>query len=1130
MSPTITLLVGPARCGKTHQLLDRYRQVLQADRHSIGAALWLAPNGRAAADVREELIRGGLRAALDPGVATFESLARRVLARLPAVPRGLTPLQRRVIVRRLIDQALAERQLVSLADSAAGSSFVERVDEHIQGLKRHGISPAVFARVAEGRVAGRQHAELAALYTGYERLLAAHRLVDQEGRPWALCDALVKDAALLGGLKTVVVDGFSDFSRAQLEILAALAGRAERLSIALPGAPASIPAEALESENPVERTDLFAKAHATLAELRRIFPTALVERLAGRASDWPALDHICEHLIQHPRDVPEPSAETIASLERIEIVAAGGVHDEFVELARHVKRQLIDDRRDGGRARAGEVVVVFRNLRSAAARLREVFDEFGIPYSLETGVPLAAIGLLRTLLDLLRLDLDDWTYRRLTAVVTNNLLSAFDRPARAAAEWLVRELQIAQGRGKLLARAESLASELASVNAESSTTQPPTHRSQQSQAAATALPLLTTLAAALDALPQAATPTLWLTALQQLAGRLGLNLAAPSQTAATWQEISRHFAAREQLSAWLDEGPPELSRQEILDLLVELAQRESLPRRFDDSGRVRVLSAATARTLSADHVYLAGMSEQSFPAAERSGPFYSEADYRKIARVAHQTRGKLPATHATRSQEEMLLFYEVLSRARKRLTISYPALDEQAQVLAPSPYVTEIERTVRGATISHPRAAHPALLPPAAAPLSPADWRVLAIHEALDAPGSLDLLAGLFRDDAFKPQAASLEAAVRMAAARSRRDAFGPAEGLLESDAVRAALARRFGSDHLWSPSQWETFALCPFKFYMSGVLAREPLRELVVENDPRHRGTLVHRTLAEFHRRLPELLGRATRLSAHEAEKFASQFGAVLADLVRTAPEAGLEAALVELDRRQVAKWGTRYHAELQKYDSAWPRLDAPPAPEYLEWRFGPSRYDESEHEDRRSTSEPFVLDLGNEKIRITGRIDRIDVGEAGGHSLFNVIDYKSGRRPTLTEEKIASGERLQPALYVMAAQALLFEGDRATPLWAGYWSMANGVTVDARYSLRCSEDGRSPSDNWDELQKKVVAQIGRMVRDIRSGNFPVASRDEHCTSYCEFATVCRVGQVRGLGKQWFGEETEEAAPAGDR
>ena len=53
-------------------------------------------------------------------------------------------------------------------------------------------------------------------------------------------------------------------------------------------------------------------------------------------------------------------------------------------------------------------------------------------------------------------------------------------------------------------------------------------------------------------------------------------------------------------------------------------------------------------------------------------------------------------------------------------------------------------------------------------------------------------------------------------------------------------------------------------------------------------------------------------------------------------------------------------------------------------------------------------------------------------------------------------------------------------------------------------------------------VDQIGQFVGDIRTGNFPVASRDDKCTSYCSYCTVCRVAQVRSLGKQWFSEQQE--------
>ena len=45
-----------------------------------------------------------------------------------------------------------------------------------------------------------------------------------------------------------------------------------------------------------------------------------------------------------------------------------------------------------------------------------------------------------------------------------------------------------------------------------------------------------------------------------------------------------------------------------------------------------------------------------------------------------------------RNREEMLLFYETLTRATRRLYLSYPAMDESAQPLLPSPYLGEVEQ------------------------------------------------------------------------------------------------------------------------------------------------------------------------------------------------------------------------------------------------------------------------------------------------------------------------------------------------------------------------------------------------------------------------------------------------------
>jgi ATP-dependent helicase/DNAse subunit B len=1127
----VVVLIGPARSGKTHRLLQEYRDVLRATAVGhLGQTLWLSPTAPSAAAIRAQILGADLAAVLEPGIGTFEGLANRVLARLLASPQRMTPILERELLRRVVDRARAAQQLSVFAEAARRSSFIDLVDEHISELKRRGISPAAFAKAIGLRGDRAQHEALSWLYTDYERLLETYGLTDSEGRLSALGGTLATGAPLGTHLRLVVADGFTDFTHTQHEILRRLAERTDRLCITLPGEEDST-LRGSSAARRARRADLFAKSAATLAELRRHHPRLSIEPIAARNTSWPALDYLASNIFCPPRDVAAPSSATLESLDRVEIVAAAGAQDEVSQIARRIKQRVVS-----WHVRPEDIVVVFRSLHELAPRVREVFQEFGIPHWLESRRPLIDTGVLRTLIDLLCLETEDWPFRRLVAVVTNNLLSIFDRRQRAQTEWLVRDLQIAESRQALLDRVLQLArtpspTQRKAVSCETPSVSVPAmigdHQQRRGAAASVAGEMLGELACAFDELPELASATDWCSALERLGSRLGIvALTAPvpsacehsddAESSIAWQRVVAHFTAIERLAGWLGESPPRLSRGDVLQLLLDVASQDKLPEPHDAVGCIRVLSAATARGIEAKHLFLAGMSEQAFPSPERVGRLYSESDYQAFQNVADQSRAESSPGSVSRSQEEMLLFYEVLTRATEQLTISYSGLDEKAQDLPPSSYVTELERLFEGeATI---RRIEPQLAPisPKSSPLCPSEWRVHAIEHALQPEHHLALLAGLISEPSTRLVARSIDAALRAHAMRTNIDAFGPADGLLVSPTIRARLARRFGPQHLWSPSQWEHYAGCPFRSLLGDVLQLEPLGELTLETDALRRGSLLHRVLAEVHRELRNREGNTATFSQRDQAGVAAAFQRALEAELGATSRAGLDGALEELDRRQIAKWSEQYIEQHGEYDSAWQALDQAPLPTYFEFRFGPPRAEEHDGEDPRSTAEPFRLQLGTEEIRITGRIDRVDVGQVAGQSVFNVIDYKTGRRPTLTVEKMESGERLQPPLYVMAAQALLFGGDQARPLWAGYWSMDKGMTTDARFSLKCSAEGAKASEEWKNLQQSVVARIRQFVTDIRAGSFPVFSRDEQCTSYCQFSTVCRVSQVRSLGKQW--------------
>jgi ATP-dependent helicase/DNAse subunit B len=376
----------------------------------------------------------------------------------------------------------------------------------------------------------------------------------------------------------------------------------------------------------------------------------------------------------------------------------------------------------------------------------------------------------------------------------------------------------------------------------------------------------------------------------------------------------------------------------------------------------------------------------------------------------------------------------------------------------------------------------------------------------------------------------AIEAGLRIVHERSRRESFGPAEGMLLSPPAAARFGERFGRRHLWSPSQWETYAACPYKFYLEHVLGLEPLGDLELETDYQRRGSRLHDVLAAFHRQWQDQR-RERSLSADEE---ATQFIGHLRNIVEmrlTSPRAGIDAALAELDRRQILKWAERHFDHHARYEALWSKLDARLEPAHFELRFGPSRSGEADADDPHSCDDAFTLSIGGEPVHVTGRIDRIDVARVGERVVFNVIDYKSGRKASLKEEHIATGEHLQLPIYVAAAQALLFDGN-AQPLAAGYWTMAGGF--DAKGVLAVQHEDADSRQHWNKLRTTVETLIGQFIDAIRRGQFPVFSRDDQCTSRCDFHTICRITQIRNLEKVWpaaggLAEDNPKPSPAGE-
>ena len=122
--------------------------------------------------------------------------------------------------------------------------------------------------------------------------------------------------------------------------------------------------------------------------------------------------------------------------------------------------------------------------------------------------------------------------------------------------------------------------------------------------------------------------------------------------------------------------------------------------------------------------------------------------------------------------------------------------------------MNEVERVFGEEGSKNIRRQAPQLSPlPSTSPCSMPEWRIAAVASAVAKDGDFAMLADLIASDAAGRTSSSIDAGLRIVHARARGNDFGPAEGLLISPAAAGRLAKRFGPQHLWSPSQWETYA-----------------------------------------------------------------------------------------------------------------------------------------------------------------------------------------------------------------------------------------------------------------------------------------------------------------------------------
>jgi ATP-dependent helicase/nuclease subunit B len=373
-----------------------------------------------------------------------------------------------------------------------------------------------------------------------------------------------------------------------------------------------------------------------------------------------------------------------------------------------------------------------------------------------------------------------------------------------------------------------------------------------------------------------------------------------------------------------------------------------------------------------------GMNESVFPARPEPPALLTETD------CAALQKRNVNLSVGTRQQlgRERHYAYVACTRACERLVLTCALHDAEGTPLNASPFISRVRQIFPSLEIENV----PGEL----------DWRGSEHASELVVP----VLAKSFQSRCTKTfsegdeeweklaQSPALAPVIR----RLRQFASGQTQESLSPEVA----ARLYGPTLRTSVSRMEQFAACPFKFFVhSGLRAEE--RKLF-ELDVKEKGTFQHDILAEFHNQLRREKLRWRDISPQEARIRVARIAEAFIGSYRNGLLQATEAS------RFSGKLLTRSLQDFIETLVAWMREQYKFDPVAVELPFG------------EEGNPAWRIPLGDgHTLELHGRIDRVDLyrNSATGTAHCVVVDYKSSRKQ-LDSVLLAHGLQLQLLAYL--------------------------------------------------------------------------------------------------------------------
>ena len=365
--------------------------------------------------------------------------------------------------------------------------------------------------------------------------------------------------------------------------------------------------------------------------------------------------------------------------------------------------------------------------------------------------------------------------------------------------------------------------------------------------------------------------------------------------------------------------------------------------------------------------------------------------------------------------------------------------------------------------------------------------------------------------EAWKRVCASRDVELR----RSEAPRRGPFGGEIAGELSEGGRAHMEGfRDRVFSVSQLETYAGCPFRFFARSVLRLGEKEEFEEGMTPLEKGALLHAALFQFYtgrraRGAPSLRG-ASREVFEEAVGELNGIASAMLDSL------DIPDLFWDLEKELLTGRAGKGDGLLRRFLEYERVREDEMEPAYFEVSFGGTPGERATSDALLTTDDPVSLG----PVRLRGKIDRVE----RGNGFFAVMDYKTGHVvPSLSD--IRSGLSLQLPAYLLAAGGMLAGagGMDLVPAGGFYYRLRDKVELQPALVAKEFKGRAFPeksrtrqtvdtSQEVSEIIRETARVAGKLMDGITGGYFPLTTPRlvRQLCGHCAYRTACRIQSLK--------------------